>query len=176
MANARGYHGPPPETIGYLPPRKPGQHPALMAASGGADEPEPGRYVIRDDAVRAVHLTLIHPDGSGTAETHPDKFMIGPVSGAPICISPPNDLLGLVVTESVEEALGAYQATGLGCWAAGSAGLMPELAAAIPACIETVTIAMHGNEAGRRSAPALADALTARTARGIEVHLLGARS
>ena len=50
------------------------------------------------------------------------------------------------------------------------------LAAAIPACIETVTIAMHGNEAGRRSAPALADALTARTARGIEVHLLGARS
>lgn len=40
--------------------------------------------------------------------------MIGRSKGAPIVLAPLNDLLGLIVTEGIEDALSAHQATGLG--------------------------------------------------------------
>ncbi|RWN58465.1 hypothetical protein [Mesorhizobium sp.] len=60
-----------------------------------------------------MHLTRLRPDGSGKAE-EPAKIMIGRSKGAPIVLAPLNDLLGLIVTEGIEDALSAHQATGLG--------------------------------------------------------------
>jgi hypothetical protein len=94
------------------------------------------------------------------------KIMIGRSAGSPIVLAPPNDLLGLAVTEGVEDALSAHEATGLGAWAAGSASRLPALAAAIPAYVECVTIYAHADEAGRRGAEELAQALDRR---GIDV-------
>ena len=60
---------------------------------------------------------------------------------------------------SCRYALTAHEATGLGAWAAGSAGHMPKLAAIIPSYIECVTILAHDDEAGQRGAHSLAEAL-----------------
>ena len=84
----------------------------------------------------------------------------------PIVIAPPNDLLGLAITEGIEDGLSVYQATGLGVWVAGSAGRMPGLADKVPNYIEAVTIYAHADEAGQRGANGLADALVER---GVEV-------
>jgi hypothetical protein len=117
--------------------------------------------------VRGVHLTRLTaegakaPDASGNA-----KIMLGVCKGAPIVISPPNDLLGMAITEGIEDGLSVFQATGLGVCAAGAAGFMPALAPLIPDYIETVTIYAHDDKAGRDNAITLARALKAR---GIEV-------
>jgi hypothetical protein len=92
------------------------------------------------------------------------------VQGFAIVISPPNDLLGLAVTEGIEDGLSVCQATGLGVWAAGAAGFMPALAPLIPNCIEVVTIYAHDDQAGQRGALDLARALNAR---GVEVFVDG---
>jgi len=56
LREARGYTGPLPQTLGFLPAR--GEYlPAMIAAFGIATEPEPGILSICDDAVRGVHLT-----------------------------------------------------------------------------------------------------------------------
>ncbi len=118
----RGYSGhilpPLPATLGFLPAR--GDHgPAMIAAFGIPLEPEPGLLVIADDAVRGVHLTRLAPDGMGKAGTDADKIMIGRSAGSPIVLAPANDLLGIAVTEGIEDALSVHLATGLGAWAAG---------------------------------------------------------
>ncbi len=74
------------------------------------------------------------------------------------------------VTEGIEDALTAYQATGLGAWAAGAAGFMPALVRAIPKWIETVTIYAHADNSGREGAFRLATALSQRR---VEVFLEG---
>jgi hypothetical protein len=79
-------------------------------------------------------------------------------------------LLGLAITEGIEDALSAHEATGLGAWAAGSASFMPKLAAAVPNYIECVTVFAHDDASGRRGAVALAMALTDR---GIEARIEG---
>ena len=95
----------------------------MIAAIGLAEEPEPGVLAIRDNAVRAVHLTRLTPDGRGKAGTAADKVTIGQGSvGTPIVLAPPNDLLGLAITEGIEDGLSVHAATGMGARAAGSAG------------------------------------------------------
>ena len=78
-----------------------------------------GVLAIRPEDVMAVHLTRLDTDGSKLSEK--PKIMIGQgAKGFPIVVAPPNDLLGLVITEGIEDALSVHQATGLGAWAAGA--------------------------------------------------------
>jgi hypothetical protein len=169
MRSARGYDGPLPPTLGFLPANDK-YPPAIIAAFAFADEPEPGILTVPDHAVRAVHITRLLPDGSDRVRTcnadKPDKFMVGPVCGTPIVLAPTNDAFGLAITEGIEDGLSVHAATGLGVWAAGSASFMPALAEVVPTYIECVTIYQHDDEAGRRGSTALADTLTAR---GVEV-------
>ena len=159
-----------PATLAYLPPRK--QHgPTMIAAFGIGTEVEPG-VIAAPNEITGVHLTWLTPEGEkvGAAPHTPNKIMIGSCTGKPIVIAPPNDLLGMAVTEGIEDALSVYQATGLGVWAAGAAGFMSALAPLVPDYIEAVTIHAHDDKAGQRHALALASALNMR---GIEVFTEG---
>jgi len=163
LCDVRRYRGPIPSTLGYLPPH--GDHPpAMIAAFGLADEPKPGMVTIADEAVTAVHLTRLTADGRKAGP--PTKIMLGAPIVGPIVIAHPGDGLGLAVTEGIEDALAVHEATGLGTWAAGSAGRLPAMAEHIPAFIEAVTIPSHDDPAGRRAAAELAALLRAR---GVEV-------
>jgi hypothetical protein len=168
LREARGYRGPLPATLGYLPPR--GEHlPAMIAAFGLASEPEPGLLQIDDGAVRGVHITRLRVDGFGKAGTGRDKIMVGNSAGFPIVLGTANDLLGLVITEGIEDGLSARAATGLGAWVAGSASRMPALANTIPDYIECVTGIVDDDAAGRRHTAELAARVEHR---GIEVRLV----
>jgi Toprim domain len=157
LRDARGYGGSIPATIGFLPAS--GDYaPAMISAFGMARETLPGDIVIDDQAVRGVHITSIKPDGSGKAGTDRDKVMIGRSSGFPIVLAPPNDLLGLAVTEGIED-VSVLQATGLGVWAAGSASRLPALADRIPRYVECVTIVADDDDVGRMNAEQLAAAI-----------------
>jgi hypothetical protein len=162
LREARGYDGPIPATLGFLPAR--GKHPpSMIAAIGLADEPEPGALAIRDDVVRGVHLTRLKPDGGGKAGTAADKLTIGQGSvGTPIVLAPPNDLMGLAITEGIEDGLSVKAATGLGAWAAVSAGRMSALADVVPDYVECVTIFGHRDAAGEYGARELAGRLADR--------------
>jgi len=158
----RGYSGqvppPLPATLGFLPAR--GDHgPAMIAAFGLPHEPEPRRLEIADDAVLGVHITRLAPNGMGKAGTDADKIMIGMSVGSPIVLAPANDLLGIAITEGIEDALSVHLATGLGAWAAGSASRLPALIDAVPSYIESVTIVVDDDENGRRYADELTAAL-----------------
>ena len=85
-------------------------------------------------------------DGAALRRSAPT---VGPIMSA---YRPPNDLLGLAICEGVEDALTAHEATGLGAWAAGSAGRMPALASVIPHYIEALTIYAHDDKAGHDGA------------------------
>ena len=87
-----------------------------------------------------------------------------------MAVAPPNDLLGLAITEGIEDALTAHEATGLGAWAAGAAGFMPALASAVPKWIEAVTIYAHADKSGRKGAFKLAATLSRC---GVEVFVEG---
>jgi hypothetical protein len=164
-----------PKTLAFLSPTKPEHHPAMIAAFGIPDEPEPG-MLGEPRNVQAVHLTLLKPDGSGKAEVEKPKLVVGSPGALPIVIAPPNDLLAIAITEGIEDGLTVHQSTGLSVWVAGSAGRMPALANILPAYIEAVTIYAHndGNkrQAGQRGARELAQALHRR---GIEVAIEGLR-
>ena len=131
LREARGITCALPPTLAFLPPTKLGHHPAMISAFGLCDEIEPG-LLGEPQNVEAVHLTLLRVDGSGKAEVEPNKLMIGSPANLPLVLAPPNDLLGLAITEGIEDALSAHQVTGLGAWAAGSAGRMPKLADTVP--------------------------------------------
>jgi hypothetical protein len=163
---ARSYHGPIPSTLGYLAPN--GKHPpALIAAFGFCEEPEPG--VIDPPAfVTGIHLTRLTPDG-GKAPVDPVKIMLGPMSGLPIVLAPVNDGLGLAITEGIEDGLSVFEETGLGVWAAGSAGNMSKIAAVLPSYVECATIFAHRDE-GMRFAKEAAWLIAAI---GTEVHIKG---
>lgn len=135
----------------------------MIAAFAVALEFEPGGYLIPDGAVDGVHLTLLSADGRSKAGTARDKIMVGPSAGAPISLFPPNDLLGLVITEGIEDALTLYAATGLGAWAAGSASRLPALDRAVPSYIDLVTIGADRDAAGEVNARRLQDRLAARS-------------
>jgi putative DNA primase/helicase len=156
-----------PPTLGFLPGRR-GQHPAMIAAYGLVDEPEPGVVGIPRN-LNAVHLTLLRPDGGGKADIELNKLTLSSPQGHPIASAPPNNLLGLAITEGIEDALTVHQVTGLGAWAAGSASFMPKLANAVPTYIDSVTIYGH-DDGGKRFALELAKALHLR---GFEVRVEG---
>jgi len=99
-----------PATVRYLPPLRPNRHPAMIVP-----------YGLR--AITAVQLTLLKPDGSGKAEVESNKITIASPAGMPMVIAPTNDLLGLAITEGVEDALSVHHTTGLGVWASGGASL-----------------------------------------------------
>ena len=143
-----------------------------IAAFGFASEPEPGVLAIDMAAVEGVHLVKLTPDGrkiQGGAD-NPSKITVGLDIAVRRHRRPgANDLLGLAITEGIEDGLTAYAATGLGVWAACTAGRMPALADAVPDYIEAVTIFAHPDPAGQRGAVALADTLDAR---GIEVRMI----
>jgi len=63
-----------------------------------------------------VHLTFLRPDGNDKAGGVEDAKLTGckGSTGSPICLAPPNDLLGFSVTEGIEDALPIHEATGLG--------------------------------------------------------------
>ena len=152
-----------PDTLRFLPAR--GEHaPAMLAAFGMPVEFPPGFYQMKPDAVHAVHITRLRADGSGKA---PDaegksKIMVGPTRGQPIALIPVNDLGGLAVAEGVETALSLAH-TGLGIWAAGSAGALPALAPLIASLpyVEAVIIAADQDDhrEGERRAAELAEEL-----------------
>jgi hypothetical protein len=160
-----------PPTLGFLPARKPGQHPAMIAAFAMADEPQPGLLAV-PRIVGSAHLTLLKPDGSGKASIENPKLIVGSPGTLPIVLAPPNDLLGLAITEGIEDALTVHQATGLGAWAAGAAGFMPRLADTVPDYIEAVTIFADDDTAGMRGARTLVQKLAERG--GLEIRLAAA--
>jgi hypothetical protein len=110
----------------------------------GYSEPEPGRIVMPTDAIIGVHLTYLLPDGSGKADVEPVRRRIGQnTSGHPIPLAPLNDLLGLAITEGVEDGLTISSAAGLGVWAAGGVTFMLALADSVPAYTDCVTVYAH---------------------------------
>jgi hypothetical protein len=158
LREARGYYGTIPATIGFLPAS--GSYaPAMITAIGLAFEHEPGSLYVSEAEVRGVHITALKPDGSGKAGTDRDKSMVGKCLGSPIVLAPPNDGLGLAITEGLEDGLSVHAATGLGAWAAGSASRLPALATCIPSYIESVSIISDADEAGTSNAQKLAAAL-----------------
>ncbi|ODM70502.1 hypothetical protein A6X20_07815 [Bradyrhizobium elkanii] len=163
----RGIICPLPATLGFLPPRKPEHHPALIAAFALPREVEAGLF-SEPRGVGAVHLTLLRQDGSGKADVDEPKIIVASPGDLPLTLAAANDLLGLAITEGIEDALTAHQSTGLGAWAAGNAGLMPKLADVIPSYVEAVTIYAHPEPAGRRGAIDLAERLDQR---GIDVFM-----
>ena len=158
-----------PGTLGFLPAHDV-YPPAMIAAFGIPQEPEPGVIEIADYAVCGVHITRLTADGSGKAGTEHDKIMMGKSLGWPIVLAPVNDLLGLGITEGVEDGLTLFQTTGLGAWAAGSASRLPALAGKVPSYVETVTIPAHADKNGQNGARKIASALVRR---GIEVDVEG---
>jgi hypothetical protein len=156
------------ETIRFLPARD-GYDPALIVPFGIPDEPEPGVLDITTANIYGVQLTKLKPDGSGKADVEPKKITLGQCVGYPIVLAPPNDPMALTVAEGVEDALSNHLVSRRGAWAAGGANRMPALADAVPSFIESATILVDDNEAGRRGSRELARRLHAR---GVEVLLL----
>lgn len=169
LRQVRGYGGPLLATLGFLPPTRPDHHPALIAAFGIAVEIEPGVIKIDNGQVQGVHLTFLKPNGSGKAGTERDKIMVGSSLGFPIVLAPMNDLLGLAITEGIEDALTIHDATGLGAWAAGSASRIPALAKIIPGYCDAVTVAADDDGTGSKAAAAFCEAIATR---GISANLV----
>jgi len=173
LREARGISCPLPPTLRYLPPRD-GYEPAMIAAFGMPDEIEPGLLSTATLDVLGVHVTRLKPDGSGkiaAAEDRPAKITLGRGStGWPIVLAPPNDLLGLVIGEGIEDVLSAHSATTLGGWAGGSAGRLPALADRVPRWIDCVSVLVDDDEAGRKHASELVARLNAR---GIHAQAVG---
>jgi Toprim domain len=167
LRKARGYGGPIPSTLGYLPAN--GKHAAAMiAAFGFGDELEP-RVIDPPPNVTGVHITRLTQDGRKAA-IDPVKIMLGPSAGLPIVLAPANDLLAIDIAEGIEKGLLIQADTGAGMWAAGAAGRMPALAACLPAYVECVTIWADRDETGLRFAREAALIIQARK---IEVRIKG---
>ena len=167
LREVRGYRVPLPATLGFLPARA-DYLPAMIAAFGIADEPEPSILAITEDAVRAVHITRLKMDGTGKAGTDRDKIMLGRLTGAPIVLAPITDSLGLAISEDIENGLSAHAATGLGVWAAGSASHLSALAEEVPGFVESVTVIADVDDPGQCGAQHFADRLVARGI-GVEI-------
>lgn len=154
LRDVRGYGGAIPDTVAFLPPRR-DHAPAMIAAFGLAEEPEPGALAMPLTKVAGVHLTKLKPDGSGKAGLEKDRVMVGYSKGAPIVLAPMNDQLGLAIVEGIEKGLAIFQATGLGVWVAGAAGRMPSLAKEVPEYTDCVSIHADDDKDGRRHAETL---------------------
>jgi uncharacterized protein DUF3987/Toprim domain-containing protein len=156
----RGITGEIPPTLGYLPPRKPGHHPAMIAAFGVCKESESG-LLLPPSEVTAVHITKLQNDGAGKAG-EPNKIVVGSPGGKPITIAPPTDNQSLLIVEGIEEALSYHSVTNVGVWAAGAAPFMPKMAESVPDYISHVTVFADRDPAGERNANLLQQNLLAR--------------
>jgi hypothetical protein len=148
-----------PPTLAYLPARGEHGH-AMVSAFAYADESEPGVLQVDTRRVMAVHLTKLDADARKV-----EKIIVGSPRGAPIVLAPMNDLLGLVITEGIEEGLSMFEATGCGVWAAGSASLMGGLGDAVPDwvdCCTVVTDVADAKKAGLRGSSTLVERLLER--------------
>jgi hypothetical protein len=161
LREVRGIGGALPGTLGFLPADK-DYPPALIAAFGLPDEPEPGVLTIAHTQVEGVHLTRLLPDGSGKDEQGPSKIMIAKSSGWPIVLAPANDSGGLGIVEGIEDGLSIAVTLGLGVWVAGSASRLPALAERIPGYANSITIFADADSAGMRHARELERRLRAR--------------
>jgi hypothetical protein len=158
-----------PATLRFLPAR--GTYPPSLVAAYGmpTEEIEPGTYdTLPPDAVHAVHLTRLLPDGSDRERGPNAKIMIGRPAEWPIALIPVNDLGGLLIAEGVETVL-SYAHLGLGIWAAGAKDRLPVIAPTIAALpyVECCTIspdeddpARVGAKTSRVRAEELAERLT----------------
>ncbi|MEY9428162.1 hypothetical protein ABH975_003477 [Bradyrhizobium ottawaense] len=159
LREVRGIHCALPPTLGYLPPR--GDHPrAMIAAFALVEENAPGLIMVKPGDVVAVHLTKLTPDARKI-----EKIMVGSPRGVPIVLAPMNDLLGLSITEGIEEGLSIFEATGMGVWAAGSASLMAALGDSVPDyadCVTVLTDVADTKKAGLRGSSTLVERLLAR--------------
>src|SRR5262249_54211047 len=91
LCEARGYTGPLPPTLAFLPARN-GKPPVMISAFAYPNEIEPG--VLGEPVnVEAVHLTALKPDGSGKANIAPNKIMVASPAGTPIAVAAMNDSL-----------------------------------------------------------------------------------
>jgi hypothetical protein len=167
LRDRRAYHGPLPPSLGFLPARHE-YPPAMIAAFGIPNEPEPGRLALPDSKIKGVHLTRLTPDGSDRDRGEKAKIMIGHSKGWPIVLSAPTDGLALVISEGIESSLSGAEATGLCAWAAGSASRLPALIHTMPSWAQGLTILADDDVDGRRHATLLVEA---GKARGLEVRL-----
>jgi hypothetical protein len=172
LRTARGYSGPLPATLGFLPASD-GYPSTLIAAFGLARELAPGDLVIDNDAVHGVHLTRLLSDGSDRERGEDARTTVARSIGWPIILSAPNDLLGLMFAESIESGLSLHEATGLGVWVSGGASRLPALADKVPNCIDAITITADPDDDGKKYANKLADALTARGFPDVHVKVIG---
>ncbi len=154
-----------PATLGYLSQHQ-AHPPAMIAAFGLPQEIAPG-VLAAPESISGIHLTRLTTAGQKIASRA--KIMLGPSAKQPIVIAPPNDLMGMAITEGIEDALAVHQATGLGAWAAGASTRMPALAKVVPSYIECVTVYAH-DDTGADYARELATALLKR---GFEVRIEG---
>ena len=141
----------------------------MIVPFGMPTEVEPGVLDITSANIHGIQLTKLAADGSGKAAVEPSKITIGQCVGWPIVLVPPSDMMALTIAEGVEDALSSHIVSGRGAWAGGGAGRMPALADKVPDDIESVTILVDNNDAGRRCSEELAQRLHAR---GIEVLML----
>jgi hypothetical protein len=161
LRDVRGFGGRLPDTLAMLPGFR-DHPPAMIAAFGFAEEPEPGLISVPEYLLAGIHLTKLAPDGSGKAGTEVDRVMIGYSKGSPIVLAPMNDLLGLAIVEGIEKGLAVHEATGLGVWVAGAAARMPSLADHVPDYVSCVTIFADDDKDGRRHAATMAARLVDR--------------
>jgi hypothetical protein len=108
LREARAYRGPLPPTLGFLPARA-DYPPAMIAAFGIPDEPEPGTMVLPEHKLVGVHLTRLLPDGSDRERGERAKIMIGHSKGRPIVLAPPTNGLAIVVAEGIESTLSGHE-------------------------------------------------------------------
>ena len=152
-------------------PKSSPNDPKAVPRKGEPRLPDNSPNIANPDVV-GVHIIKLRRDGSDRLREAEDaKITVGKGFVAPIVLAPVGDLLALTIAEGIEDALTDHDLTGRGAWAAASAGRMPGLAALVPSYIESVTILVDDNAAGRAGSAALADALDRR---GIEVLMAGA--
>ena len=150
LRQARRYGGPIPAALGFLP-----RGASIRRFDRGVRHRQrtgAWRAAIADADVRAVQLIKLKPDGSGKANVEPNKITVGREAlGVPIVCAPVNDLLGLAITEGIEDAI---RSTRRRASAVGERGAtrMPALADAVPSYVECITILGDDDGAGRRDA------------------------
>ena len=101
-----------------------------------------------DGQVIAIHRTFLLPGGRGKAQVSTPKMALGSYAGGAVRFAEPAH--ELVLGEGIESSLSVARATGKPAWAClGTSGLK---AVVLPPDVETVIIAVDGDERGEDAA------------------------